>query len=254
MSSSRVPVSVVICTYNGSKFIRSQILSILSVLNPNDQVIVSDDCSSDNTVEIINSLRDHRIKTCINNTNLGYAKNFLQTLSSAEHNFIILADQDDIHSPHSISSATEALSSGFDLYIGSMLLTNSSGTPQVFLGFPSNRKIYRWDLIQRFLLVIRLFLGVNYAFGCAMSIKKSSYQRLLRPLPLQVYPPHDILLFLYSLLCFKKIFLSSSVHLLHRIHCSNASPLVSKRKFHVKIRQRLTLIHYLLSSFTSTHS
>jgi glycosyltransferase involved in cell wall biosynthesis len=49
-------------TYNGEKYIKEQLDSILSHLKENDEVIVSDDSSSDKTVEIIKAYNDSRIK------------------------------------------------------------------------------------------------------------------------------------------------------------------------------------------------
>ncbi|WP_443741178.1 glycosyltransferase, partial [Treponema berlinense] len=49
-------------TYNGERFIKQQIDSILCQLNPEDELIISDDGSTDETLEIINSIQDKRIK------------------------------------------------------------------------------------------------------------------------------------------------------------------------------------------------
>jgi glycosyltransferase involved in cell wall biosynthesis len=55
-------ISVCLSTYNGSKHICDQISSILVQLEPNDEIIISDDCSTDNTLQLIRDLSDSRIK------------------------------------------------------------------------------------------------------------------------------------------------------------------------------------------------
>lgn len=55
-------ISVCIATYNGEKFIEQQLMSILSQLGENDEIIISDDKSTDSTRDIISGLNDKRIK------------------------------------------------------------------------------------------------------------------------------------------------------------------------------------------------
>jgi glycosyltransferase involved in cell wall biosynthesis len=66
MNSNR-KISVCMATYNGSRFIRKQIDSILSQLSENDELIISDDNSTDDTREIIYSIGDSRVKLLIHN-------------------------------------------------------------------------------------------------------------------------------------------------------------------------------------------
>lgn len=89
-------VSVCITTYNGEKYINEQLNSILSQLSENDEVIITDDISSDHTVDIIKSLNDKRIKIYINDKKLGATANFNKSLSKASGDVIFLSDQDDI--------------------------------------------------------------------------------------------------------------------------------------------------------------
>ena len=99
-------VSVVMCTYNGSKFIDEQIESILSQDYGNIELIISDDVSTDDTWDKLvdwqhkNSL----IKIFKNDLNIGYNKNFEKAIKLANGEFIALSDQDDIWMPNKISS------------------------------------------------------------------------------------------------------------------------------------------------------
>ena len=91
-------VSVVMCTYNGSRFVAEQIDSICRQTFPQLQIIIVDDASSDNTYEIVKQYadKDERIQSYRNDTNLGFNLNFNKACKLATGDFIAIADQDDI--------------------------------------------------------------------------------------------------------------------------------------------------------------
>lgn len=91
-------ISIVLATYNGEKFIREQIDSILSQSFNDFEVIISDDKSTDDTYSIIEeySKKDARIKIFQNKTNLGFLKNFEQAMGLCSGDYIACCDQDDI--------------------------------------------------------------------------------------------------------------------------------------------------------------
>ena len=89
-------ISVCMATYNGEKYIYEQIESILYQLREQDEIIVSDDHSGDNTIEIIKSFNDNRIKIIFNNGERGYTANFENALNHATGDIIFLSDQDDV--------------------------------------------------------------------------------------------------------------------------------------------------------------
>jgi len=80
-------ISVCIATYNGEKYIYRQLESILSQLNKSDEIIVSDDNSTDKTLEIISEFRDVRIKV-VNNAHVAdYSNKRLPSYYRATYNF-----------------------------------------------------------------------------------------------------------------------------------------------------------------------
>ena len=101
-------ISVCMATYNGERFIKEQIDSILSQLSENDELIISDDGSTDRTLEIIVSFNDSRIKLLHHKHNPAYEKikhsrsfyyatdNFENALKEAKGDYIFLSDQDDV--------------------------------------------------------------------------------------------------------------------------------------------------------------
>jgi glycosyltransferase involved in cell wall biosynthesis len=88
-------ISVCMAAYNGAKYIRLQLESILNQLGPNDQLVVVDDGSTDNTVQIINSFIDPRIQLHINSVNIGVVRTFDRALHLVKGDLIFLSDQDD---------------------------------------------------------------------------------------------------------------------------------------------------------------
>lgn len=81
-------------TYDGEKYIRRQIDSILTQLTTNDELVISDDNSTDNTVSIIESYNDKRIKL-IAGPQKGFVKNFENAVANSNGDIIFLSDQDD---------------------------------------------------------------------------------------------------------------------------------------------------------------
>lgn len=94
-------------TYNGERFIRKQLTSILSQLGPEDEVIVSDDSSTDRTLDIITELNDCRIRVFEGNTFYCSIFNFENALRHAGGDIIILSDQDDIWLPNKVELILE---------------------------------------------------------------------------------------------------------------------------------------------------
>ena len=89
------PISIAMATYNGEKYIKEQLESIICQLNKNDEIIISDDGSTDNTINIIESLNDKRIKL-IKGPKKGVKQNFANAINNCCGKYIFLSDQDDI--------------------------------------------------------------------------------------------------------------------------------------------------------------
>lgn len=107
-------VSVVMCTFNGSKFIDEQVASILKQDYKNFELIVVDDLSTDNTFEKLVrwKQKDSRVAIHQNEFNLGYNKNFEHALKLANGKLIAVSDQDDIWLPTKISTQVQGLKDG----------------------------------------------------------------------------------------------------------------------------------------------
>ena len=92
-------ISVALCTYNGEKYIKKQLESILCQSIGVTEIIIMDDCSSDATIRIIqeiDQLHPGIIKLFRNEHNIGFLKNFEKALIECCGDYIFISDQDDI--------------------------------------------------------------------------------------------------------------------------------------------------------------
>ena len=80
-------IDILMATYNGEKYLKEQIESILNQSYENINLIISDDCSNDNTKKILQEYekKDKRIKVYYQKENLGYIKNFEFLLKKIEN-------------------------------------------------------------------------------------------------------------------------------------------------------------------------
>lgn len=126
--SVRKKISVCLATYNGEKYIKEQLDSILSQLEPTDEVIISDDHSTDNTIKVIEALQDNRIKIFKNNLGKGYSKNFENAINHSSGDYIFLSDQDDVWMDNKVSKMMIELDN-YDLVISDALISDGELNP-----------------------------------------------------------------------------------------------------------------------------
>lgn len=93
------------CTWNGEKYLRHQLDSIVAQTRPPDELVICDDCSADGTREIVVSFAAHApfpVRLHVNEQNLGSTRNFEQAISLCEGDVIALSDQDDVWLPEKL--------------------------------------------------------------------------------------------------------------------------------------------------------
>ena len=108
---NNIRCSIAMATYNGEKYIIEQLESILHQLSPKDEIIISDDGSTDQTIEIIKELKktDKRIKL-IYGPKKGVKQNFANAILNANGQYIFLCDQDDVWNKDKIEKILKVLS------------------------------------------------------------------------------------------------------------------------------------------------
>ncbi|MEY4383524.1 MAG: putative glycosyltransferase EpsE [Bacteroidota bacterium] len=98
-------ISVALCTYNGEKFLKAQLESILQQSLPVDEIIICDDGSTDKTLDIVHQVQASTatpIQLYQNSENLGSSRNFEQCVKHCSGDYIFLSDQDDLWKNHKV--------------------------------------------------------------------------------------------------------------------------------------------------------
>jgi len=222
-------ISVCMASYNGEKFIRDQIKSILDQISENDELIISDDVSKDNTVAIIHSIDDPRIKCVINQGEHGYTRNFENALNYATGEIIFLSDQDDIWCDHKVFLMTEALKEK-DLVVSDAMVVDGS------LKMLQPSHFHLCNVKTGF---FNNFIGTRYVGACMAFNRKILV--LILPFPSnQKLCPHDYWITIVSEMV-ARVGLIKQPLIMYRRHADNASNAgVGKgRSLYVKITSRI---------------
>src|SRR6476469_3070976 len=119
-------ISVCIATYNGDKYILEQLESILGQIPVNSEIIISDDGSTDETINLIESIGDNRIKLLKDNNFKNPIYNFENALKHASGKYIFLADQDDVWLDNKVKIMIEQIELGYDLVISNCEIVDES--------------------------------------------------------------------------------------------------------------------------------
>lgn len=173
-------ISVCIATYNGEKYIKQQLESILCQLNIDDEIIVSDDQSTDNTVNIIRNIGDTRIKVIEGPGKKSPTLNFENALWQAKGDYIFLADQDDVWKTNKVEVCMKWLME-YDCVISDASMTNEN----LKVIEESYFKVHGTKYGRKFNTIIK-----NGYMGCCMAFTKQVLEDSL-PFPKDI-PLHDI--------------------------------------------------------------
>jgi glycosyltransferase involved in cell wall biosynthesis len=221
-------------TYNGEKYIKEQLDSILSHLKENDEVIVSDDSSSDKTVEIIKAYNDSRIKIIENQKFQSPISNFENVLKHASGDIIVLADQDDIWKPNKIETIKKYMQE-YDLVLSDADIIDEQGNilQESFYALNGSKSGFIKNIVK------------NSYLGCAMAFNRKVLEKSL-PFPKDL-PMHDWWVGLVAELYGKVYFIENKL-ISYRRHGNNVSLTGEKSKyfFTKKIMFRIIMIKNLL--------
>ena len=227
-------ISICMATFNGEKYIRQQIDSILNQLCATDEIVISDDASFDNTLDILNSYNDPRIKIYKNEQKLGVIRNFENALAKASNDYIFLADQDDIWEHNKIAECLTCLKTN------SLVVTDCSfidGNGRILISTYLNGRTppkYFFSILLK-----------NYYIGSCMAFRKEVLGLAL-PFPANI-PMHDWWIALVTSLHLKIGFIDQPL-VRHRVHQHNASSTGNNSlySFTAKIMMRLKLTVLIL--------
>ena len=225
-------------TYNGTPFIKDQLDSILPQLGPQDEIIISDDGSSDDTMDIVKALNDPRIKIYLNQFR-NPILNFEFALSRSEGDLVFLSDQDDLWEPDKVKTVSELLEK-YDLVVTDCRVIDHKGsiTHDSFYELRRSGK----GLLKNFYK--------NSYLGCCMAVKRHIVKKSL-PFPKRI-PMHDIWIGMIGEL-FGSTFFCSEKLVNYRRHGGNKTftTETSQNSLYRKSMLRWRLFICLLTRYTS---
>lgn len=182
MSKKTIKVSVVLCTYNGSRYLEKQLNSILNQTYDIEEIIIVDDCSTDSTREILNKYHDkhNKIKLFFNDKNLGSNKSFIYAVSLASNDYLALCDQDDIWYTNKI-----------EIQMNSILNSNFHGDEKPLVAFHdlclidqndviTNKSFWELHKFNPHEFNFRKSLIFNIVTGCTCIINKKMMEEMIK--------------------------------------------------------------------------
>lgn len=210
-------ISVCIATYNGEKYIKEQVDSIIKQLGPNDEIIVSDDGSTDGTIGILQRYKDDRMKIYHHESSGANAfervtNNFENALTHASGDYVFLSDQDDIWADDKVRLMVHELEGNLLVQcqlkpLGNVTADNSG-----------------WSIIPKKGLIPNLY-KLPF-FGCCMAMRKQMLAVVL-PFPKGIIA-HDAWIGMVGIATKRYSFVDKQCQL-YRFHGDNTSGTTGSR-------------------------
>jgi len=161
-------ISIALTTYNGGRHLRSLLLSIYNQTYHNFEVVVSDDCSNDDTIKILEEFKlKKELHYEINQKRLGFIGNFKKIINKCSSDIIALADQDDIWHPNKLEIQLQALRN-YSLVCSDVDLIDESGK---IITHSLDKKLHI-PLPERENQFYSLIF-INYVRGCTILFNRS---------------------------------------------------------------------------------
>lgn len=226
-------ISVCLATYNGEKYIIEQLNSILPQLKQDDEIIISDDGSTDKTLAILESYNDSRIKIFKNNFK-NVVNNFEFVINESKGDYIFLSDQDDIWAPTKVNEYIHFFLNNSDttLLISNLKLIDKDGNDL-------HREFYKNNFSDK------LFKNIiqNNFIGCSIAFRKEAKDFIL-PFPKNL-AMHDWWIGTCSIIFGKVEFIDKKL-ISYRRHDNNVTKeegvdLLSKLKWRINLSINLVL-------------
>jgi glycosyltransferase involved in cell wall biosynthesis len=220
-------------THNGEKYIKEQLDSVLCQLGKDDEIIISDDDSTDSTVAIVTGYKDSRITVYRNVKRKGVTGNFENALIHAGGDYIFLSDQDDVWKENKVRVCVEKLND-CDVVVSDCTVVDDG--LQVIAPSFFEKNNTRKGLVQN--------LYHNSYMGCCMAFRRTLLQRSL-PFPKHI-PVHDVWIGFVAGLFYTTRFIPHAL-VLYRRHGNNSTPTSQPSHYRVwkKITFRWNLLRYI---------
>lgn len=213
-------VTVLIAVYNGEKYLKQQIESILTQTFTDVKIVIRDDGSTDNSINIINDYCNkypEKICSIIGEPTGSAAENFAVLLDSCDDDYIMFCDQDDVWLPQKIEKTLEAMKNAEDGKQTPVLVHSDLKVVDGELNVISN-SLFKFKSLKQHKLSLCSLLVQNYITGCTVMINRALKQKCGK-IPKECIM-HDWWLGLVAQLFGKIVCLNEST-ILYRQHADN---------------------------------
>ncbi|KQW38254.1 hypothetical protein ASC76_09465 [Rhizobacter sp. Root404] len=229
-------VSVIMAVYNGQRFLREQLQSVLDQLLPGDELWVIDDASTDGSHALLERVDSPALRVHRSPSNRGVIASFECGLRLATHEIVFLCDQDDIWLPGKRAAFVQAFEQDTAVLavISDAQVIDAKGS-MVAPSFMATRGGFRGSVAAT--------IWRNRYLGCAMALRRSLLAAAL-PIPRRA-PMHDMWLGAMARIFGRVVYLPMP-YLQYRRHGGNVSP-SSRQSVSKMLRWRIALIHALLA-------
>ncbi|GAA2242070.1 glycosyltransferase [Herbiconiux moechotypicola] len=240
-----IRASVCMATYNGAAYVAEQIESIVAQLGPHDELVVVDDCSTDDTAAVVvrtaERLGESRILLTKTDTNVGYVRAFEAAIRRSRGRFVFLSDQDDVWLPGRHEDMIAGLSRAL-VVAGNHSILGRDGAR---LWYPPLRaRTSRHHLAN----LVAIMIGYRPYFGCAMGFRREAIDDGILPFPGYLTESHDVWIAITGNVRRSIRHLDRDVTA-RRLHDSNQTPL-GLRGLPTILRARLMLARLVLLATT----
>ena len=230
----KIKNSIAMATYNGEKFISEQIDTILENMDFCDELVISDDGSTDNTINIINSYikKDKRIKL-IKGPGKGVKRNFMNAINNTKGEYIFLSDQDDLWANNKIKIMDELFDNNdYNVIVHNATIIDKESKPykKTFFEFRNSRTGILANIYK------------NKYIGCCMAFRRSLIDKIM-PIPDNI-EMHDQWIGIIGEMYGKNIFIDKCL-IKYRRHDNNVSKM-EHYPVRIMIKNRINLIKELL--------
>lgn len=236
-------ISVCIATYNGEKYLRQQLDSILAQIGQEDEIVISDDNSTDGTLALIQSYADGRIRVLHHDptkitTTFPLDKpthNFENALMHARGDIVFLADQDDVWLPGKVDRMLHALENADMAMHDCIIVDTELNTLETSYFDVVNATTNAWQNAVK-----------STVLGCCMAMRRCVLEAAL-PFP-KTKIAHDLWLAMVADRKFRFALVWEPL-LMYRKHGKSMTTAGKKSKYGLwfKLRYRLTILRHLLT-------
>jgi len=215
--------------FNGARYLRAQLESILTQLGEADEVVLVDDGSCDRSLDIAYDFRDQRIRIHLNSARLGHVQNFAHAISLARGDIIVLSDQDDRWIAGRLSKFVQSLEdcTGAALIVGDFVELDDDDN---LLSTVNNETPLPARVGNTARIIFDIFLGRRKYYGCCFAFNRKAVPFIL-PIPAKV-EAHDLWIALVISVVGQIRHLCEPT-LLRRIHEKNLTPPKRRNLLHV---------------------